>query len=111
MAAEQKSKPTGRAFPVYVPHIYTDYTKEKIMIQEYFEGHHFSESDSLLKESYNKKNIASDLLGIWNTVLEKNKLILQSYTPFDLFVRKSRVNEEGAYQICPLNIGLTEVAP
>lgn len=81
------------------------------MIQEYFEGNHLSGSEALLKENFNRKNIASDLLGIWNTVLEKNKLLLQSYSPYDIFIRKSRVNEEGSYQICPLNLGLTETAP
>lgn len=81
------------------------------MIQEYFEGSHLSDTDALLKESFNRRNLSSDLLGIWNTVLEKNKLLLQSYTPYDLFIRKSRVNEEGSYQICPLNIGLTEAVP
>jgi len=39
------------------------------MIQEYFEGSHLSDSEALLKENYNRKSIASDLLGIWNTVL------------------------------------------
>lgn len=74
------------------------------MIQEYFEGHHLSESDALFKENYNRKNIASDLINIWNTLLEKNHILLESYVPYELFIRKSRPNEEGPYQLCPLNL-------
>lgn len=81
------------------------------MIQEYFEGSHLSDSDALMKENYNRKNIAADLTGIWNAALEKHKLLLQPYTPFEIFIRKSRVNEEGPYQICLLNIAQTEAVP
>jgi len=63
------------------------------MIQEYFEGYHLSNADALFKENYNKKNVASDLIGIWNTLFERNRILLEAYTPFDLFIRKSRPNE------------------
>lgn len=45
------------------------------MVQEYFEGYHLSNADALFKENYNKKNVASDLIGIWNVLFEKNKIL------------------------------------
>ena len=60
------------------------------MVQEYFEGYHLSDSDALFKENFNKKNIASDIIAIWNNFFEKNQLFLDNYSPFDLFIRKSR---------------------
>jgi predicted unusual protein kinase regulating ubiquinone biosynthesis (AarF/ABC1/UbiB family) len=63
------------------------------MVQEYFEGYHLSDSDALFKENFSKKNIASDIIAIWNNFFEKNQLFLDSYSPFDLFIRKSRTTE------------------
>lgn len=74
------------------------------MIQEYFEGYHLSNSEALFKENYNKKSISADLVGIWNTLIERNQVLLESYRPYDIFIRKSRANEEGPYQLCPLNL-------
>ena len=76
------------------------------MIQEYAEGYHLSNADALFKENYNKRNVAADIIGIWNALVEKDNLLLENYLPFDLFIRKSRPNEEGPYQICLLNTGL-----
>ena len=81
------------------------------MIQEYFEGYHLSDSDALFKENFNKKNIASDIIAIWNNFFDKNQLFLDNYSPFDLFIRKSRTTEEGPYQLCLLNTGLTSSVP
>lgn len=111
MIAEEKSKTIPRNLPIYVPHIYSQYTREKVMIQEYFEGYHLSNSDALIKENYNKKSISSDLISTWNGLIEKHNLLLESFTPVDLFIRKSRANEEGQYQICTLNLTKNQIIP
>ena len=90
---EQKAKTGAKPLPAYAPHIYSQYTKEKIMIQEYFEGYHLSNADALFKENYNKKSIAADLVGIWNSLFERTRTLLEAYTPSDLLIRKSRANE------------------
>ena len=50
------------------------------MIQEYAEGYHFSNADALFKENYNKRNVAADIIGIWNALVEKDQLLLQNYS-------------------------------
>jgi hypothetical protein len=70
-----------------------------------------SDADALFKENFSKKNIASDIIAIWNNLFEKNQLFLDSYSPVDLFIRKSRTTEEGPYQLCLLNTGLTSSVP
>lgn len=81
------------------------------MIQEYFEGYHMSNSDALFKENFNKKSIASDFVGIWNSLFEKQRILLEAYTPSNLFIRKSRANEEGSYQLCLLNLANVSILP
>ena len=44
-----KGKVGARILPVYSPYIYSQYTKQNIMIQEYFEGYHLSNADALFK--------------------------------------------------------------
>jgi hypothetical protein len=57
------------------------------------------------------KSISNDLINLWNGLLQNEKLLIESYAPSEIVIRASRVNEEGPYQICPVNLSKVTTVP